>query len=667
MKPSYKEQILEALRNKENIRNFSIVAHIDHGKTTLSDHLLAAGKLMSSAVAGDARALDYMDEEQSRGITIKTANISFVYDTNEERLLYNLIDTPGHIDFSISVSQALRLVDGTLVVVDAVEGIMAQTESVLRQALNERVKPILFINKIDRLITELKLDTELVEQRVLEIADMFNSLIQSYRVDKEQASWKVSFADNSLILGSAIDGWAISMEAVRATNHSFDDITNAYQNHKSKLLSESLPLAQTVLHAIAENLPSPITATEYRTKSLMDEQSKAVSCDSGSSLCAVVGKLEVDRGNKIQAICRIFSGSVKVGEKIAVYRPGSRPAWYRVNKLHLLRAQRNISVPYLEAGAIGGLGISGDIKPGDTISAEPLCSPFKSMSFIQEPVIQVTVEPHRTSDVKALMKFLEQKQRIDPGIVLEVKAETGEITVTGLGELQLEILLKEIEDNGIAIYQSEPSIARVEQIEKSYSVGFKDTQNGISMDLEISPSQLQGQVIFQDRRNNSVVIQERLTDSIEAELKQAFKVATFRGPLSALPLRGVCCRVSNPILSEVALSRKELGIVAALTSLLSDAIVHASPYIAEPFFNFQISTPTNYLGNILALLEKKRATITDIEQNDLRPTVEGTIWVRDAIGLTRELRAVSEGYAFWQLRFGGYAKHQLDGRSFGTD
>ena len=212
-------EILPLMQNIENIRNVGILAHIDHGKTTLSDNLLAYCGLLSHSLAGEARALDYLEEEQKRGITIKSANISLPYKSKDQLYLINLVDTPGHVDFSSARDQSLRAIDGAIIVVDAVEGCMVQTEIVTKQALEEYIKPILFINKVDRLITELKLSLKEIEKKFNEIIQDFNNFVELYAPDNFKECWKIEVQQGNVAFGSALHLWGSNAKETVSYTH----------------------------------------------------------------------------------------------------------------------------------------------------------------------------------------------------------------------------------------------------------------------------------------------------------------------------------------------------------------------------------------------------------------------------------------------------------------
>src|SRR4030043_1028794 len=192
------ERATELMKDPKHIRNIGIVAHIDHGKTTLSDNLLAGAGIISEELAGKQLFMDSDEEEQARGITIDASNVSMVHEYEGQDYLINMIDTPGHVDFGGDVTRAMRAVDGAVVLVDAVEGPMPQTETVLRQALKERVRPVLFINKTDRLIKELKLTPEQMLERFKDIITEVNMLIQKFAEDQYKDKWIVSVNNGSV-------------------------------------------------------------------------------------------------------------------------------------------------------------------------------------------------------------------------------------------------------------------------------------------------------------------------------------------------------------------------------------------------------------------------------------------------------------------------------------
>jgi elongation factor 2 len=214
-------KIKELMYTPKYIRNIGIVAHIDHGKTTLSDNLLAGAGMISSELAGDQRFLDFDEQEQARGITIDAANVSMVHKYKDDEYLINLIDTPGHVDFGGDVTRAMRAVDGAVVVVCAVEGIMPQTETVLRQALKENVRPVLFINKVDRLINELKLEGDELQNRFLKIIASANKLIKNMAPEQFKKEWLARVEDGSVAFGSAYHNWAINVPMMQKTGITF--------------------------------------------------------------------------------------------------------------------------------------------------------------------------------------------------------------------------------------------------------------------------------------------------------------------------------------------------------------------------------------------------------------------------------------------------------------
>jgi elongation factor 2 len=254
----------DLMRQPGQIRNIGIVAHIDHGKTTLTDNLVAGAGMMSENLAGQQLFTDFDKQEQERGITIYSANVSMVHEWNGKSYLINLIDTPGHVDFGGDVTKTMRAVDGVVVVADAVEGCMPQTETVVRQALKERVQPVLFINKVDRLIKELKLSPEAMADRFRGIIEEVNALILKFSEEQYKDKWVVNVNNGSVAFGSAVRNWAISVPRMQKSGITFKDIIDMTNNGQEKELAKKAPLHEVVLDMVIEHLPNPLQAQPYR-------------------------------------------------------------------------------------------------------------------------------------------------------------------------------------------------------------------------------------------------------------------------------------------------------------------------------------------------------------------------------------------------------------------
>ena len=320
--------IKELMYEPEYIRNIGICAHIDHGKTTLSDNLLAGAGLISEDLAGEALGMDTKEDEQKRGITIDAANASMVQDYDGKKYLINLIDTPGHVDFGGDVTRAMRAVDGAVVVVCAVDGVMPQTETVLKQALRENVKPVLFINKVDRLINELKLTPEELLNQLTSIIVEVNGLIKSLAPKDKRAEWMVNVEDGSVAFGSAFKNWAINVPMMQETGFSFKDIVDYCNSGKEEELKKLLPLTEVLLNMVVKHLTSPDEAQVYRVPKIWggDIESKAgqtmVKTSPDGPLAGMITNVTVDKHMGNLATCRVYGGTLEKSNE--VYLVGSQ-------------------------------------------------------------------------------------------------------------------------------------------------------------------------------------------------------------------------------------------------------------------------------------------------------------------------------------------------------
>ena len=264
------DKIKRLSSNQKHIRNIATSAHIHHGKTAMTDNLLAASGHMAEKSAGNLEAgmaTWQHSDEQERLMTVDAANVSMVHNFHGDEYLINLIDTPGHVDFSGNVTRAMRAIDGTVVLVCAVEGIMPQTETVIKQALRERVRPVLFINKVDRLIKELKLTPEKMQQRFIDIFHEFNELIRKIAEPEFKEKWKVDINDGSVAFGSARENWALSVPFMKKKGITFKDIFTLYEMNeedKKHWVWKNAPLYEVLLDMVVKHLPDPVEAQAYR-------------------------------------------------------------------------------------------------------------------------------------------------------------------------------------------------------------------------------------------------------------------------------------------------------------------------------------------------------------------------------------------------------------------
>nr|MDP9493275.1 elongation factor EF-2 [Thermoproteota archaeon] len=473
--PKFKstQDILRIIGNKDQIRNFGVIAHVDHGKTTMSDSLLAASGIISPSVAGQALALDSMKLEQNRQMTIRGANVTLYYELGGKEYVINMIDTPGHIDFTGRVTRALRAIDGVVVVSDSVEGIMTQTETVTRQALEERVRPVLYINKIDRLVKELRLDAPAMQKWLSNIIAEFNKLVDIYAEPELKEKWKVSIQANSVAFGSAKDRWGFNYNIAQRNGVGFKDVYDAYNSDDQtliKALSGKAPLHEAVLGMVVQHHPPPHVAQRYRIPKIWpgdldsDIGKSLVSCDDKGPILMMVTTINVDPQAGRIATGRLFSGTIKDGDEVYLI-DGKRMG--KVQSVNIYMGNTREVVNMLPAGNIPALlGIDHAIA-GETFSSVKDVPAFESIKYVSEPVVTIAIEPKHPKDLPKLVEALRRITVEDPNLIVKINEESGETLLSGMGVLHLEIATSLILETGLEITTTQPLINYRETIRNS--------------------------------------------------------------------------------------------------------------------------------------------------------------------------------------------------------
>ena len=483
--------ILKIVSNKDQIRNIGIIAHVDHGKTTMTDSLLAGAGLLSPSLAGTALAMDFMEEEQKRQMTIKAANVSLYYEHGGTPYVINLIDTPGHVDFSGKVTRSLRAIDGAVVVVDSVEEVMVQTETVTRQALEERVRPVLYINKIDRLIKELKLSPEQIQERIARIIKDFNGLLDLYAEPEFKEKWKVSFASNTVAMGSAKDRWGFNFEVARKKGIKFTDVVDAYLNNKVEDLKTNAPIHEAILGMAIEVMPPPHVAQVYRIPKIWhgDPTSEfgqaMIKCDDKGPVLMSVVNIVVDPQAGVVATGRLFSGTVTDGEPVYLINSHAQG---RVQQVAIYMGPQREIVGKLSAGNIPALLGLENVKAGETIASVKQVIPFEAVHYVTEPVVTIAVEPKFNRDLPKLVDTLRKLSLEDPNLVTSINEETGEYLISGMGTLHLEIANTLITKTGLEIVTSKPIVIYREAIRREAGpIEGKSPNRHNKIYLEVEP------------------------------------------------------------------------------------------------------------------------------------------------------------------------------------
>ncbi len=691
----FDDRIIKLHRKPTHIRNMGIIAHIDHGKSTLSDSLLAGAGMMRMDQAGTRRMTDTLEEEQQRGITIQNTGVSMVHVVHGEDYLINLIDTPGHVDFGGEVTRALRAVDGALVVVCAVEGVMPQTETVLKQALKERVKPVLFINKVDRLLKELKLTPEQMQQRFIKIINKVNKIIEENAPEELKHKWKVNVNDGSVAFGTAVDRWALSVPIMKERGISFKNILQAYYEggpDAVKQLSEKAPVHEVVLDMVVNHLPNPVDAQKLRIPKLwhgdLDSPvGKALlNCDPDGPLMFVVTKIINDPQAGELAFGRVFSGTLKQGEEVYMINEHKHSKFQQV---FIMILDKRVIVDEVPAGNIGTvIGLKGAMS-GETVTNDPNLPGFELIKHIFEPVVTKSIEAKDPQKLVKLINVLKALEQEDPTLKVSINEETGQCLISGLGELHLEIIEHKIErDRGIEIVTSPPIVVYRESVSKKSEVGFgksPNKHNHFFFTIEPLPKNIYEAIVNGDleegdirkkdketpeklmklgmeredaKRVRSIYKRNMFIDDTRGIVQineviglviDGFKQVMDAGPLAKEPCEGILVRFVDCKLHEDAIHRGPAQVYPAVRDGIRECFNTAGPVILEPVQIRQIDAPAEYVGTISKLLQARRGNIISIEQEGSNVIIKAEIPVAESFGFTSSLRSATEGRGVWFL------------------
>ncbi len=685
------QKIARLMNSPEDIRNIATSAHIHHGKTALTDNLLAAAGLMASKNAGDldeGMATWQHTDEQERLMTVDAANVSMVHNYQDKEYLINLIDTPGHVDFGGNVTRAMRAIDGTIVLVCAVEGIMPQSETVLKQALRERVKPVLFINKVDRAIKELKLTPEAMQERLQKVILRFNLLIEQIAEPEYKQKWQVNIKDGSVAFGSARDNWAMSIPFMQKKGVSFKDILKMYEMEdiqRKEWSWKNAPLYEVLLDMTVKHLPSPIEAQRYRIPKiwhgdLETEFGKGlVNADPNAEPAFVITRIVIDpRSGKEISAGRLFSGTLTPGLQVYLNNAKQKQVVQQVLVYNGIKPEQMEKVTAGNVLAIAG--VTGNAGETITLNAQ---HPFEELKHIFEPVITKSIEVTKAADLPKLIEVLRKVAKEDPSIKIMINEETGENLMSGMGELHLEIVENRIRtEKGVEVRTGNPIVVyretvtkespvmegrspnrhnifylKVEPLETGVYQAIKNgdidegrikkkneplwkklNELGISNDEARQYRDIYKANVFLDKTRGEVYIGE-----VIELIMDSFEQVMDAGPLSREPCMGIKVSLIETKLHEDAIHRGPAQVYPAIRDAITQGFRSGGPTMFEPVQIHVIDVPTEFMGEIIKLVSSKRGQVLDAKQEGELSEIKAKVPVGEMIGWSSDLRSATEG------------------------
>ncbi|MBN1155591.1 elongation factor G [candidate division KSB1 bacterium] len=668
--------------NLHILRNIGIMAHIDAGKTTTTERILFySGKVHKMGEVNEGTAtMDWMEQEKERGITITSAAISCQW----KKHLINIIDTPGHVDFTAEVERSLRVLDGAVAIFCAVGGVEPQSETVWRQADKYHVPRLAFINKMDRVGADFFRAVDMIKEKLgarplpvqLPIGDgaMFNGIIDLVRMKgiiydentlgsnfeeigipkdlKEQAAEYRSRLIETLseyddvILEKYLDGLTIEEQDIH------DAIRKATINVKvipvlcgSAFKNKGV---QRLLDAVVNYLPSPLDVPPIRGINVKTGKEEIRHSSVDEPFSALAFKIAVDPYVGKLTYFRVYSGYAQVGQSVLNVNEGKHE---KLNRILLMSANRREDLKEVKAGDIvAGVGFR-ITRTGNTLSSDKHPIILETMKF-PEPVISIAIEPKTKADQDKLNESLMRLAEEDPTFKVKDNEETGQMIISGMGELHLEILVDRLlREFNVKANVGKPQVAYKETVsrlvrgEGSFikQTSSKGRQYAV-VTLELEPAEEVNDFKFINR-----VSSDKIPHQFMKPIEDGIKEAMMGGILLGYPMIGIKAKVVDGSFDEQ--DSTELAFKIASTIAFRNAARNADCKILEPIMKVDIDVPEEYLGDLVSYLNSKRARIIRIEANKKIQHIVSTVPLSEMFGYATELRSITQGRGIYSMEF----------------
>ena len=677
-------------RDLKNTRNIGIMAHIDAGKTTTTERILyyTGVNRRIGEVDDGAATMDWMIQEQERGITITAAATTCFWDHKNEQFKINIIDTPGHVDFTVEVERSLRVLDGAVALFCAVGGVQPQSETVWRQANKYNVPRISYINKMDRpgadffgvvkQIRERLIANPIPIQIPIGNEDTFRGIVdlvtnKAYEWDEESQGMNFQEIPIPEDLIETVKEYRYKL--IEGAAEERDDLLEKFLKNPDSLTEEEIiaeirkatlqmritpvicgssfknKAVQCLLDAITAYLPSPLDIDAVKGTNPFTEKDELRKPDVKDHFCALAFKIATDPFVGRIAFFRVYSGKMKAGTMILNSTTGKKE---RISRIVQMNANKQIPLEEIEAGDIGAVLGFKEMRTGDTLCDEKHPIVLESMTF-PEPVIGLAIEPKTQADIDKLANALHKLAEEDPTFKVVVDPESGQTVISGMGELHLEILTDRLKrEFGVECNEGKPQVSYKEAITDTVrhrEVYKKQTGGkGKFADLEfiISPADKDFRGLqFIDEIKGGALPKEYIQ-----AIEKGFKAAMSNGALAGFPLDSVKIRLIDGSYHAVDSDAFSFEIAARLAFL--EACRKSKLILLEPIMKLEVETPEEYLGDVLGDLNRRRGNTENVISKTGIVVIKEKVPLAEMFGYVTDLRTVTSGRATSTLEFSHY-------------